>query len=160
MKGISQMTGRKVSDKHFKPVCSISYLCQYIVGLSRAQFYNLQREKVFPTAQTDTKTGRKYFTLEQQKECYAIRISGISNTGEFYLFYAPRTSFNPSPQKKPTSKIDPKTNELVDTLNNMGLDVNAEQVYGALKSIYPEGYDKIEDGLLVRQLYRFLKQNS
>ena len=154
------MAGRKVSDKHFKPVCSISYLCQNIVGLSRAQFYNLQRDKVFPAALTDQKTGRKYFTLEQQKECYTIRISGITNSGEFYLFYELRSSISPSPQKKSTPPIDPKIIELVDTLNHMGLEVNAEQVSGALKSVYPEGYDKIEDGLLIRQLYRFLKQNS
>jgi len=154
------MTGRKVSDKHFKPVCSISYLCQNIVGLSRAQFYNLQRDKVFPAALTDQKTGRKYFTLEQQKECYTIRISGITNSGEFYLFYEPRSSIFPSPQKKPTPPTDPKITELADTLNHMGLEVNPVQVAEALKSVYPEGYDTIEDGLLVRQLYRFLKQKS
>jgi len=154
------MTGRKVSDKHFKPVCSISYLCQNIVGLSRAQFYNLQRDKVFPPAQTDQKTGRKYFTLEQQKECYTIRISGISNSGKFYLFYELRSSISHSPQKKTTPPRDPKTAELVDTLNHMGLEVDDVKVTEALKSIYPEGYDKIEDGLLIRQLYRILKQNS
>lgn len=154
------MAGRKVSDKHFKPVCSISYLCQNIVGLSRAQFYNLQRDKVFPAALSDQKTGRKYFTLEQQKECYTIRTSGISNSGKFYLFYEPRSSVSPSQQKKTTPKTDPKITELADTLNHMGIEVTAEQVAEALKSIYPEGYDTIEDGLLIRQLYRFLKQNS
>jgi len=154
------MTGRKVSDKNFKPVCSISYLCQNIVGLSRAQFYNLQRDKVFPPAQTDPKTGRKYFTLEQQKECYTIRTSGISNNGEFYLFYEPRSSISFAPQKKTTPKVDPKTAELADTLISMGLEVDTTQVSDALKSIHPEGYDTIEGGLLIRELYRYLKQNS
>ena len=95
------MADRKVSNKNFKPVCSISYLCKNIVGMSRAQFYNLQRDNIFPPAQTDDKTGRKYFTLEQQKECYNIRTSGIAHNGDFYLFYDPRSSSqSSSPQKK------------------------------------------------------------
>ena len=155
------MVERKVSNKNFKPVCSISYLCKNIVGLSRAQFYNLQRDKIFPPAQTDEKTGRKYFTLEQQKECFNIRTSGIAHNGDFYLFYAPRSSGqSPSPQKKTAPKSDEKTVELVETLNQMGLEVKAEQVSEALKSIYPEGQENMEEGLMIRNLFRFLKQNG
>ena len=152
------MSERKVSNKNFKAVCSISYLCKNIVGLSRAQFYNLQREKIFPPAQTDEKSGRKYFTLEQQKECYNIRTSGIAHSGNFYLFYAPRSSGqSSSPQKKTAPKADSKTIELMETLNQMGLEVKAEQVSEALQSAYPEGYETIEEGLLIRNLFRLLK---
>jgi hypothetical protein len=161
MKGSGQMAERKVSNKSFKPVCSISYLCKSIVGLSRAQFYNLQRDKIFPPAQTDEKSGRKYFTLEQQKECFNIRSSGIAYSGEFYLFYEPRSSSQSSfPQKKPAPKADTKSVEIMETLNQMGLDVKAEQVAEALKSAYPEGYESVEEGLLVRNLFRILKQNG
>jgi len=155
------MVERKVSNKNFKPVCSISYLCKNIVGLSRAQFYNLQRDKIFPPAQTDEKSGRKYFTLEQQKECYNIRTSGIAHSGDFYLFYDPRSSSqSSSPQKKTAPKANAKTIELIDTLSQMGLEVKAEQVSEALKTIYPEGYENIEEGLLIRNLFRVLKQNG
>lgn len=160
MKGICKMAGRKVSDKNFKPVCSISYLCQNIVGLSRAQFYNLQRDEVFPDAKTDEKTGRKYFTLDQQKECYNIRTSGISHKGEFYLFYEPRSAGSSTPQKKTAPKADAKSIELADTLTHMGLEVDAAQVSDALKLVYPDGHSKIDDGLLIRELFRFLKQNA
>ena len=154
------MSERKVSNKNFKAVCSISYLCKSIVGLSRAQFYNLQRDNIFPPAQTDEKSGRKYFTLGQQKECYNIRSSGITHSGEFYLFYAPRSSSqSSSSQKKPAPKTDSKSVEIMETLNQMGLDVKAEQVSEALQSAYPEGYENIEDGLLIRNLFRILKQN-
>ena len=154
------MAERKVSNKNFNPVCSISYLCKNIVGLSRAQFYNLQRVNIFPPAQTDKKTGRKYFTLEQQKECFNIRTSGIAHNGDFYLFYALRSSSQSSfPPKKTIPKSDEKTIELMETLNQMGLEVKAEQVSEALKSIYPEGYENIEEGLLIRNLFRILKQN-
>ena len=153
------MSERIVSNKNFKPVCSISYLCKNIVGLSRAQFYNLQRDNIFPPAQTDKKTGRKYFTLEQQKECYNIRTSGIAHNGEFYLFYTLRSSDQTSAPKKIAPKADEKSIELMETLNHMGLDVKADQVSEALKSIYPEGHENIEEGLMIRNLYRFLKQN-
>ena len=155
------MVERKVSNKSFKAICSISYLCKNIAGLSRAQFYNLQRENVFPPAQTDEKTGRKYFTLELQKECYNIRTSGIGHNGNFYLFYDSRSSSqSPSPQKKTVPATDKKIIELIETLAQMGLEVKAVQVSEALDSIYPEGYENIEDGLLLRNLFRFLKQNT
>lgn len=154
------MTERKVSNKHFKPVCSISYLCKNIVGLSRAQFYNLQRDNVFPLAKTDKRTGRKYFSLEQQKDCYNIRTSGITHTGKFYLFYEPRSSNQSSfPQKKTAPKADSRTIEIMETLKQMGLEVKAEQVLEALKSMYPEGCDNIEEGILIRNLFRLLKQD-
>ncbi len=160
MKGSSQMAERIVSNKNFKPVCSISYLCKSIVGLSRAQFYNLQRDKIFPPAQTDEKTGRKYFTLEQQKECYNIRTSGISYTGDFYLFYEPRSSNSYSSPKKTTApKIDDNIIEITHMLNTMGLNVKAAEVSETLKSAYPEGCGNIEEGLLIRNLFRILKQN-
>ena len=153
------MADRKVSNKNFKAVCSISYLCKSIVGLSRAQFYNLQRDGIFPPAQTDEKTGRKYFTMEQQKECYNIRNSGIAHSGDFYLFYAPRSSSqSSSPQKNTAPKADEKSIELTETLNQMGLEVKAEQVSEALKSMYPEGHENIEEGLMIRNLFRILKQ--
>ena len=158
MKGSGQMAERKVSNKNFKPVCSISYLCKNIVGLSRAQFYNLQRDQIFPPAQTDEKSGRKYFTLEQQKECYNIRTSGITYSKDFYLFYSPRSSSqSSSAQKKTAPKSDERAIELMDTLNQMGLDVKAEQVSEVLQSAYPEGYQSIEEGLLIRNLFRLLK---
>ena len=155
------MSERKVSNKNFKPVCSISYLCKSIVGLSRAQFYNLQRDGIFPPANTDKKAGRKYFTIEQQKECYNIRVSGISHRGEYYLFYEPRSSSqSSSPQKNVAPKADEKSTELMETLNQMGLEVKADQVSEALKSMYPEGYENIEEGLMIRNLFRLLKQNT
>ena len=155
------MSERKVSNKNFKAVCSISYLCKNIVGLSRAQFYNLQKVSIFPPAQTDEKTGRKYFTLEQQKECYNIRVNGIGHNGEFYLFYSPRSSSNfSSPQKNTATKVDKKSVEIMETLNQMGLEAKAEQISEALKTLYPEGHDNIEEGLLIRDLYRILKQKK
>ena len=154
------MVERKMSNKNFKAVCSISYLCKNIVGLSRAQFYNLQRDSIFPPAQTDEKSGRKYFTLEQQKECFNIKTSGIGHNGDFYLFYAPRSSSqSSSPQKKSAPKADGKSVEIMETLNQMGLEVKTEQVSEALQSAYPEGYESIEEGLLIRNLFRILKQN-
>jgi len=83
------------------------------------------------------------------------------HSGDFYLFYDPRSSSqSSSPQKKTAPKANAKTIELIDTLSQMGLEVKAEQVSEALKTIYPEGYENIEEGLLIRNLFRVLKQNG
>ena len=45
----------------------------------------------------------------------------------------------------------------METLKQMGLEVKADQVSEVLQSAYPEGYESIEEGLLIRNLFRLLK---
>ena len=152
------MNGRKVSNKNFKVVCSISYLCENIIGLSRAQFWNLQQKGIFPKCSKDPKTDRKYFSLEQQKDCYNISVNGIGHNGEFYLFYSPRSSTVLSPQKKNHDDIDKHIIDITETLKQMGLDLKPEQVIQGMKSLYSDGTNNMEDGLIIRDLFRFFKE--
>ena len=149
------MNNKKVPDKNFKAVCSVTTLCKDL-GLSRAQFYNLQNMSVFPKGLKDKRTGRPYFDIKLQRDCHQIRNSGIGHNGQPYLFYSPRTHPG-KPRGNGDKSINSKHKEYVSTLNQMGLAVTDKQVIGALKELYPEGMNGIDEGVIVRELFRKLK---
>ena len=55
-------------------------------------------------------------------------------------------------------KVNPQIKELAETLESMGLEITAEQVQQGLTEIYPEGAKGVDQGWVVRELYRHLKQ--
>lgn len=149
------MSNKKMSDKTFKAICSVTELCKDL-GISRAQFYNLQNIEVFPKGLKDERTGRPYFDIELQRACHQIRSSGIGHNGQPYLFYSPRT--NPGkPRSKVSKPVDSKHKEYASTLEQMGLSVSVEQILKALSELYPDGSESIDEGIVIRELFRHLK---
>ena len=43
------------------------------------------------------------------------------------------------------------------TLKRMGLDVTDAQVGSAVENLFPDGVEKTDSGLVIRELFRFLK---
>ena len=149
------MNNKKLSDNNFKAVCSVTELCKNL-KLSRAQFYNLQNMGVFPEGLKDDRTGRPYFDTELQGICHRIRSTGMGYNNQPYLFYSPRT--NPGkPRGKKSSPINSKYKEFALTLEQMGLEASVEQVSNALAELYPDGSGNIDEGVVIRELFRHLK---
>ena len=145
---------KKMSN--LKPIISISEMCK-ILNLSRGRFYQLLKSGFFPKTLTDDRSKRPYFNQELQGKCIECRQSGIGVNGSYMLFYSPRKSETVSEMKRGKQKIDPALKELTDTLKTMGLETTVEQVQKYLLEIYPSGVDKIEQGVVIRELFRFLK---
>ena len=61
------------------------------------------------------------------------------------------------PENIRKKKIDPVVKEFVETLETMGLEATVEQVEQGLSEIYPDGTDDIEQGVVIRELFRHLK---
>lgn len=146
------MNNKKMSIS--KPIVSISEVCE-MVGLSRARFYQLLESKFFPKPKYDPRSKRPYYDLELQKQIMESRQSGIGADGSYMLFYSPRKNGTSSPKKK---QVSPVVKELTETLESMGLETTIEQVKQGLAEIYPEGVDDVEQGVVIRELFRFLKQ--
>lgn len=138
-----------------KPIISIKEACEK-VGLSRARFYQLMDSGFFPKPKYDERSNRPYFDAALQKQILESRQSGIGADGSYMLFYSPRKKV-----KTAKSKNSKKTNsihqEFAETLESMGLDCNEKDVSIALTELYPDGTDGIDQGLVIRELYRFLK---
>ena len=138
-----------------KPIVSISEICK-ILQLSRSRYYQLVNSGFFPKPKIDDRSKRPYYDAALQKAIIECRQSGIGIDGSFMLFYSPR-------KKETTSrirgkKIDSAVKEMTETLESMGLDVTVEQVKQGLSEIYPDGTSEVEQGVVVRELFRCLKQ--
>lgn len=145
------MSNKKLST--MKQVISVTEMAG-MLQLSRARFYQLLESGFFPKPLKDERSKRPYYDQELQQKCLESRQSGIGVDGSFMLFYSPRKKET----KARVKKVDPQMKELTETLNSMGLEVTTEQIQQGLTELYPEGTEGQNPGLVVRELYRHLKQ--
>ena len=125
-----------------------------VLQLSRARFYQLLQSGFFPKPLKDDRSKRPYYNQDLQQKCLECRQSGIGIDGSFMLFYSPRKK-----ETKPRAKkADPQIKELTETLEGMGLEVADKEVAWVLKEKYPLGYQDEDQGVVIRELYRHLKQ--
>ena len=126
-------------------------------NLSRARFYQLLEQGFFPKPLYDDRSKRPYYDLALQQKCLECRQSGIGFDGSYMLFYSPRKSATVSHLRK--KKVDPMVKELTETLQEMGLETTVKQVEQVLIEIYPEGVGEQDQGVVIRELFRYLKSN-
>ena len=148
------MSNKKMSIS--KPIVSISEMAE-ILQLSRARFYQLLNMGFLPQPVYDCRSKRPYYNTELQQRCLECRQSGIGVDDSYMLFYSPRK--NETNINKTKQKIDPQVKELVETLESMGLDITVKQVQQGLSELYPDGIDGQDQGLVVRELFRYFKKS-
>ena len=148
------MNNKKLSN--IKAIVSITEIAQ-TVELSRSRFYQLLQLGFFPKPKYDDRSKRPYYDIALQQKIVECRQSGIGVDGSFMLFYSPRKSANVSDIRK--KKIDPALKEIVETLLTMGLETTAKQVQQGLIEIYPDGFEDMDQGVVIRELFRYLKES-
>ena len=148
------MSNKKLSIT--KQIVSMTEISQ-MVQLSRARFYQLLEQGFFPKPLYDDRSKRPYYDLALQQKCIECRESGIGSDGSYMLFYSPRKKENVSHIRK--KKIDPVVKEFVETLQEMGVETTAEKVEQGLSEIYPDGVGSEEQGVVIRELFRYLKSD-
>lgn len=148
----------KTNDKFTKVVCSITDMSS-VLQLSRARFYQLLNSGHLPLPIYDINTKRPYYDLELQEKCLRVKATGIGVNGQYILFYNSRQKLQEG-SGKPFKKKMPKHQELIETLSVMGLEVSGEQVEQAIRQLYPQGINGLDEGLVVREIYRFFKNRG
>ncbi len=141
-----------------KVVCSITDMSNAL-DLSRARFYQLLDAGILPQPIYDIRTKRPYYDLELQEQCLRVKATGIGICGQYILFYSPRKKAQDGTQKPRRKKVS-KHQDLIETLNVMGLEVSGEQVELALNELYPQGTNGQDQGLVVREIFRFFKKSG
>ena len=147
------MSNKKMSIS--KQIVSMTEMAN-MLQLSRARLYQLLDQGFFPRPKYDDRSKRPYYDLELQKKCLECRQSGIGVDGSFMLFYSRRKSENVSGKKR---KADPMVKELTETLESMGLDMTVKQVQQGLSEVYPDGVSDVEQGVVIRELFRYFKSD-
>ncbi len=147
-----------------KTVVSIAEMAR-MVGLSRARFYQLVGEGIFPSPLYSVHTRRPFFSEEMQQVCMDVRKRNCGVNGKPILFYAARRPLGqqPKPLKKP--KAEPKQRnqyaDLLDGLRSLGLDVTVAQVEPVVKELFPAGIQNLDSGEVIRGVFlRMKRQNS
>lgn len=146
-----------------------------MVGLSRARFYQLMREGVFPLPSRQNETMRPFFSREQQERCLEVRRLNRGVNGQVILFYAMRvppsgTHSAQPPMRRSQSRQprvpnqpsrDPIMVELHHGLAQLGLTVGDRDIRAALVAEYPDGHDGVDAADLLRSVFaRLSRQNS
>ena len=149
------MNVKKVPN--FKPIISVIDACR-MLQLSRSRYYQLIQSGFLPKPKIDARSQRPYYDEELQEKLLECRQTGVGVDGSLLMFYTPRPQKNNSDKKKPSKRIDPVIKDYVETLESMGVETTAQEVQETLKEIYPEGTNQEDQGLVVRELFRQLKQ--
>ena len=145
-------------------VISVSAMARQ-VGLSRARFYDLVEQGVFPPPIYMVSNRRPFFSSELQQRCRQIRASGIGWDGRLVLFYSPRRSGTATTTGSPTrprqakhTKHDAQLASLRAALEGLGLaDLNDGRIADALAICFPDGWKGQEQGVVIKAAFRQLR---
>jgi hypothetical protein len=127
-----------------------------MVGLSRARFYQLIGT-AFPHPVYDVETRRPFYDEEAQKLCLEVRRRNCGIDGRPIMFYCRHVPTKPVAR---TPRVRNLNIELIDGLKSLGLAVNSAQVEAALKSLFPRGVEKVDQGDVVRSVFIHLQSKS
>lgn len=150
----------RISESSLKPICSVRELAEDILGLSRQHFYCLQKKGIFPQPVYDIRTRRPYYPVSLQKICIEVRNTNIGYNGQPILFYGPRTqpTNKSSKKKRQDAPVSQDHQEFVEGLKAMGLvNISSRDVQAALKIVCPGNVNQADQGITLRNLYRYLK---
>jgi hypothetical protein len=140
------------------------------LGLSRARFYELMRDGVFPTPSRNPKTKRPYFDRQQQELCLLIRKTNRGANGRTVLFYGRRlTGVSPTERRSARkSKSKPKQHQDETTiealrrgLSQLGLnEATPSEIRVALTEQYPDGVGDVDESEVLLSVFRQLKRRN
>jgi hypothetical protein len=153
------MSRKMMSNSSLKPICSVADMAA-MLGLSRARFYQLLDQHIFPYPVYCTRTKRPLYTMELQKDCLAVRETNIGYNGAYILFYSARKEKSEAPAEKSSRSSKVKNTlheEFAQTLCRMGLSVDAAKVGSAIEELYADGIEDKEQGVIIRELFRYFK---
>ena len=118
-----------------------------MLDLSRARFYQLIAQRVFPPPAYSIRTRLPLYPSRLLDVCKDIRRTGIGFNGQLVRFYKKRRNGQPNPQHKHLATI----------LRGMGLVVTGSHVRKALRQLrLPAKIGKSGEEDTVRKLFRHL----
>jgi hypothetical protein len=152
---------KEVPLKEIVTVSEMSRMCR----LSRARFYQLINEGVFPTPSRNVQTKRPFFNREQQEQCLEIRRSNRGANGKAVMFYGCRPQAAPAhqpqrnrflKQKQSDQKKtkDPLISEIRHGLFQLGvMSVSDTDIRHAVLRTYPDGCDGVKRADLLMAVF-------
>jgi hypothetical protein len=139
--------------------CSVTDLSR-MCGLSRARFYQLTSQGIFPPPLRNKETGRPYYDRDGQEECMTVQRTNRGVNGRAILFYAQRHGQHMPPPK--TASRNGKTSKILDSLSSRHRDM-ASIISGLKHGLEQLGVTDVNDRRIrdaISQKYAVLPENS
>jgi hypothetical protein len=132
------------------------------VTLSRARFYELIEEGVFPMPVYCIWTRRALYTAEAQRQCLEVRATNMGLNGRYVLFYSPRGAASaaaPRRGRPAAPSNNPLLSDLREGLTALGMaSVSDDQLRAALEAAFPSGTAGIDSGAVLASIFRQLRR--
>lgn len=150
------------NDRPLKVVVTVAEMAR-MVGLSRARFYQLQREGVFPPPAYSLATRRPVYVEEQQAAILEARRRNLGVNGRPVLFYA-RGPSPGRPSKPPRKPQDERTAlgrhpTILNAVRGLGLNgTSAGEVDAVVSRLYPAGTARVAEEDVIRAVFLHLSR--
>jgi predicted DNA-binding transcriptional regulator AlpA len=132
---------------------TLAELCE-MLGISKSRFYALQRKGILPASQRAG--NRPVFDQQLVEQCVGVVRSRVGINGEPVLFNR-KTVAEPAKTRPATVKM--KHDEMIASLQQLGVTATAGQVEAALKSLPAEGKG-MDDAARLRAVFLELRKNA
>lgn len=152
--------------KEIVTVTEMARMCR----LSRARFYQLVKEGIFPNPSRNKQTKRPFFDKSQQEQCLLVRRINKGANGKCVIFYGCRLESPPPPKrnrkqlpisKLPKARHDPILAELRHGLAQLGIaNANDADLRNALTRAYPDGHREVEKSELLMAVFGELQRRN
>ena len=158
---------QQVPLKEIVTVSEMSRMC----GLSRARFYQLANDGVFPKPSRNEETGRPFFNREQQEQCLLVKRPNKGVNRKPVMFYGCRLEApQPQPKRKQLpipgtprrqGRQNPVVTELRHGLAQLGMTNSTDaDIRQALLRTYPDGHQGVESAELLRTIFGELQRRN
>lgn len=135
-----------------------------MVSLSRARFYQLLAEGVFPQPNRSPETGRPFYDEEGQRLCLDVRRRNCGVNGKAVLFYARQMKPMNVPTKTRQTKQatnDTHFEDVLDGVRALGLEqVTAKEVEQIVAELFPKGVEQADRGEVIRAVFLSKKRQE
>jgi len=133
-----------------------------MVGLSRARFYQLMKQGVFPSPKLNESKNRPFYDEDSQKVCLEVRRKNYGVNGQVVLFYARRQEITPTKgkAKQAVPKERPHA-DMIESLKALGLNVTSTDVQTAMQELFPAGGSVNSDhGVITKAIFLHMKRRN
>lgn len=147
-----------IPEKPSKAVVSVVEMAE-LCRLSRSRFYSLMQSGIFPKPIRNDACKRPVFDHDLQQKCLDIRRTGVGANGQPVVFNRRRKNNGSKQKPKPKTGANDHSS-LNEALKSLGLQASAETVEEALRELYPDGRDQIDEAEQVRQVFLHLQRKK
>ncbi|AQT68702.1 hypothetical protein STSP2_01874 [Anaerohalosphaera lusitana] len=131
-----------------------------LLGFSRARFYELLDQGVFPRPFRDPANNRPYYDNELVQKCQAIKETCVDIEGRPVVFYKNKKTTTSEDSKDAKKELSNRHTEIYHIVKAMGVECSYAQFAEVCNQLLPNRGDDISRAAAIKNIYRHLCRNK